>query len=145
MVLSRKLFFVVLCFACSKETPKLDNEDFKPDVCLHEAFVESVYDGDTFTASVFLDFKLRIDDEKFRLFGIDAPELRGIERSKGIASRDYLSLLIERKMVSLSVDSHRTDKYGRYLVIVYTQTDTGRVNVNETMVKQGHATIMTER
>lgn len=45
----------------------------------YKATVTSVYDGDTFNATVDLGFNISIN-ETFRLFGLNAPEVRGTEK-----------------------------------------------------------------
>ncbi|MCB0287156.1 MAG: nuclease, partial [Calditrichaeota bacterium] len=60
----------------------------------YQAIVTSVYDGDTCTVDIDLGFSMWIKGEKLRLFRINAPEIRGAEREKGLVSRDFLRELI---------------------------------------------------
>lgn len=72
--------------------------------------VISISDGDTFTG--LNDENLQL---KFRLYGIDAPEKK---QAFGTKSKEFLSSLIFGKWVSVDVQSQ--DRYGRFLVYVYT-------------------------
>lgn len=55
----------------------------------YKAKVVSVYEGDTFTIDIDLGLHTWIRGEKIRLSRINAPELKGKERTKGLASRDF--------------------------------------------------------
>ena len=72
--------------------------------------VISISDGDTFTG--LNDENLQL---KFRLYGIDAPEKK---QAFGTKSKEFLSSLIFGKWVYVDVQSQ--DRYGRFLVYVYT-------------------------
>jgi micrococcal nuclease len=99
----------------------------------YKAKVESVYDGDTVTLDISVGFDLMIDDAKIRLYGIDAPEMRGIERPKGIVSRDALIQLIGGK--NIEIEYHGKGKYFRYIATLFLDT----INVNNWMVRNGYA------
>ena len=53
----------------------------------------SVYDGDTITVTIDLGFNIK-KREKIRFYGINAPELKGVERSDGMISKTFLKSLI---------------------------------------------------
>ncbi len=57
---------------------------------VYKADVTEVYDADTITADIDLGFHTWRKDEKLRLYGIDAPEVRGKSRPQGLLSRDWL-------------------------------------------------------
>jgi len=100
-----------------------------------------VYDGDTITCWIDLGFNIG-RKEKFRLLGIDTPELRGEEREEGLVSRDFLRELIKqgisnKKDIMIKTKKDRTGKYGRYLATLYI----GEVNVNELLLKEGYAKV----
>lgn len=97
------------------------------------ANVESVYDGDTITCDIFLGLDVVKNDEKVRLEGIDAPEVRGIERPEGLISRDALRELIDGKQIT--VKNHGRGKYGRLIGTLYLDT----LNINNWMVRNGYA------
>jgi micrococcal nuclease len=98
----------------------------------YKATITSVHDGDTITADVDLGFHVWINDEKFRLMGIDAPELPG---AAGVAARDALAKrILGREMIICTVKDRR-EKFGRYLVRVYD----GDELLNDWMVANGYA------
>jgi micrococcal nuclease len=98
----------------------------------YKATITSVHDGDTITADVDLGFHVWINDEKFRLMGIDAPELPG---AAGVAARDALAKrILGREMIICTVKDRR-EKFGRYLVRVYD----GDELLNDWMVAKGYA------
>ena len=55
----------------------------------YKANVTAVYDGDTCTVDIDLGLHTWVRNEKIRLYGINAPEIRGIECGSG--SRTYRS------------------------------------------------------
>jgi micrococcal nuclease len=97
------------------------------------ADVEYVYDGDTVTCDVKVGLNIVKDDEKVRLYGIDAPELRGEERPQGLVSRDALRELIDGKKIR--IQTHGRGKYGRLIGTLFLDT----LNVNNWMVRNGYA------
>ena len=103
---------------------------------VYQAIVTKVYDGDTIT--VDLDMGLRVWQKEIdvRLFGINAPELRGVTHDKGIKSRDALRALLPLG-TQVTIMSHAYEKYGRLLATVLVGPD--RVNVNQYMVTHGFA------
>ena len=107
---------------------------------LYKAFVKEVYDGDTITVDIDLGLKTFIHNEKIRLFGINTPEVRGEERSKGLISRDYLRTLILNKEILLETIKDEKGKYGRYLGIIWiNKMGKTLTNINELLVKEGLA------
>lgn len=106
----------------------------------YRAVVTSVYDGDTCTVDIDLGMHVWVRGEKLRLHRINAPELRGAERSKGLASRDFLRGLIEGKPVILQTIKDKKGKYGRYLAEIWLeQKDAPSININDVLVAAGHA------
>jgi micrococcal nuclease len=99
----------------------------------YNAHVESVYDGDTITCDINVGFDIVIDDAKIRLYGIDAPELRGVEREQGIVSRDALRELIDGKDITMVY--HGKGKYFRYVGEPYLDT----INICDWMVRNRYA------
>ena len=72
---------------------------------------------------------------KFRLAGIDAPELHGASRIDGDAARIYLEKLLQEPIRCVQTD--KPDKYGRWLVTIFTKTPFA--SVNQRMMERGHA------
>lgn len=79
----------------------------------YKANVVSVYDGDTCTIDIDLGLHTWIRGEKIRLNRINAPEIKRKERTKGLASRDFLKSLILHKEVIIETIKDAKEKYGR--------------------------------
>jgi len=103
------------------------------------AYVESVYDGDTCTVKIDLGLHTWLAGEKIRLARIDAPELRGSERERGLQSRDYLRGLIDGQKILLQTVKDRRGKYGRYLGEIWLEEGGQWINVNDRLVEKGYA------
>ena len=102
----------------------------------YKAKVVNVYDGDTITVDIDLGLKVWVRDEKLRLYGINAPELKGKERDKGLESRDHLrDILPTGSVITIRTIKDKKGKYGRYLAEIFVDD----VNVNEKMVDDGFA------
>jgi len=101
---------------------------------VYKAYISEVYDGDTCTATV--DLGMRVSMEiRIRLYGINAPELRGNEKGNGVRSREYLRNLILGKNVIIKTYKDKTEKFGRWLAEIFVDN----VNVNNLMVEDGYA------
>ena len=106
----------------------------------YKAKIVEVYDGDTCTIDMDLGLHTWIKGEKIRLTRINAPELRGTERTKGLKSRDFLRSLILNKEVFIETIKDKKEKYGRYLADGWLEDDKGKfININDEMVKNGFA------
>ncbi|MEN0088347.1 MAG: thermonuclease family protein [Pseudomonadota bacterium] len=101
----------------------------------YKAVITQVYDGDTVTADVDLGFKTWRRDERLRLFGIDAPELRGAERPDGLKSRDALRQRLLNQQVTICTIKDKTGKYGRYLAEIFLDGE----NINDWLLASGYA------
>ena len=106
----------------------------------YRAIVRKVYDGDTCTVDIDLGLGCWIHDETIRLYRINAPEVRGVERPEGLRSRDFLRSQIKGKEVVLQTVKDKRGKYGRYLAEIWLKNEGGNsINVNDLLVQQGHA------
>jgi micrococcal nuclease len=106
----------------------------------YKAVVVSVYDGDTCTADIDLGFSTWVRGEKLRLNRINAPEVTGASKAKGLASKKFLSSMIDKKEVTLETIKDKKEKYGRYLAEIWIENKSGnRINVNDMMVEKGYA------
>ncbi len=106
----------------------------------YKAHVTKVYDGDTCTVDIDLGLSIWIRGEKVRLHRINAPEVRGSERDKGKVARDFLRDLVLGRDILLQTVKDRKGKYGRYLGEIWLErTDISPLNVNDEMVRTGHA------
>ena len=99
----------------------------------------SVYDGDTITLTIDLGFNIK-KREKIRFYGINAPELKGVERPDGIISKTFLKSLIDdaiykNKNIYLKTMKDSQEKYGRYLGVLFIED----LNVNLKLVEEGLA------
>ena len=107
----------------------------------YKATITDVYDGDSVTAIVDLGFKISIK-LKLRLSGINAPEIRGEEKSLGLVSKERLSQLILNKEVIIKTSKDRQEKYGRWLAEIYLPDQIK--SVNELLVSEGLASPYSE-
>lgn len=115
------------------------------------ATVDNVVDGDT--VDLILDLGYRIHHHiRARLYGINAPEMRGDDHLAGRASREHLESLIYDYRLNtsafldesdfagpvLQVESHKniSDKYGRWIIRLI---GVGDIDLNRLMVMDGHA------
>lgn len=105
----------------------------------YNAHIVSVYDGDTCTALVDLGFTVSVE-VKFRLYGINTPELKGgttTSKAKGIEARNRLRELIEGKEVTLK-SIKGSDAFGRWLAVI-DDPEGGGITINQRMISEGHA------
>jgi micrococcal nuclease len=113
------------------------------DTYIRRARISRVVDGDTVDLMIDLGYEVW-KHQRVRLDSMNAPEKRGSERSAGIAATHHLMEILDIATVSspdntIIVESRQTrskDKYGRYVVTLYDHD--GR-NLNQQMVKDGHA------
>ncbi len=89
-----------------------------------------VSDGDTLNVQKVENGNFVGEVMKIRMFGIDAPEKA---QDYGIESKQALEKLVNGK--TLEIEEKNRDRYGRTVAVVYVD---GK-NVNEEMVKNGHA------
>ncbi len=123
--------------------------------CLYyyRARLASNYDGDTVRLRIDLGLEQGAGvfgkGIPFRLYGIDAPELRGEEKEMGRLSRDALRELIfnaDNNVIVRTVKTPRGEdkrgKYGRYLATLYLGKPDGTVlNVNGWLVEENLAEV----
>jgi len=76
----------------------------------YKALVIKAYDADTITVALDLGFKISLT-EKLRLYGINAPEVRGKERELGLISRDRLREKIVGKEVVIKTQKDKKGKF----------------------------------
>jgi len=97
--------------------------------------VTKVYDADTITVDIDLGLYMWAKAQTIRLFGINAWEVRGKERPKGLIARDALREKILNKEITLKTIKGKKGKYGRWLGII----EIDGININDWLVEQGHA------
>jgi len=97
--------------------------------------VVRVYDGDTITVVLDLGFST-YTKKILRIANINAPEIRGEERSAGLAARNRLRSILENaENIFVTTYKDHTGKYGRYIADVYADD----INVGQQLVKEGLA------
>lgn len=101
----------------------------------YRATVVSIYDADTIRADIDLGFNTWRRNEQLRLFGIDAPEMKGDDKEAGTISRDALRGRILNKEVTICTIKDRREKYGRYLAKIYL----GDELINDWLLEKGFA------
>ena len=107
------LTILVLLSALSSVTPN-------PAYLHHyKASVVRAYDGDTATFDIDLGLHVKATGVKVRLYGIDAPELRGPSRPEGLKSRDVFRSMIYDHEIIIETVKDKTGKYGRLLGIIW--------------------------
>jgi len=103
--------------------------------------VHSVYDGDTCTLDIDLGLNIIIRKEKVRLYGINTPELRGVDeetKAEGIAARDWLQDQLDgADEILIRTHKDKSGKYGRLLGELLADG----INLNETLVELGMANV----
>lgn len=100
-----------------------------------------VVDGDTVDLTVDLGFMVSVFS-RFRLEGINAPELKNETLAAGKASKVHLeSLLADAQLGVIRLDSTGKDKYGRWVAkLYYVSQSTGElVDVCQRMIADGFA------
>lgn len=125
-----------MCLYCkSYENLPLDTMDRK----VLKAKVVDVYDGDTCTIVYYRGTTPH--KRKFRLYGVDTPELKvgkNIEnreeiKQRGLAARDALRLKILNRVVTIQFQ--KEEKFGRCMGVIWY----GGQNVNKWLVEEGYA------
>lgn len=118
----------------------------KPNWVYNASFVR-IIDGDTFVLSVDQGFENSVRIQ-VRLYGINTPETYGVKKDSeeykaGFAAKTFTSHWIEEakgQVVIISYDAKKlkTEKYGRWLAVVYRENDITSLNaalVNATLAK----------
>lgn len=106
--------------------------------------ITRVRDGDTVVADIDCGFHGWQHDEVFRLDDIQAPPLNEPDGS-GERSKARLEELVLGKLVAVTTVKNcrghdKKGKYGRYLATIHADSDGIIENVNQRMMREGHAT-----
>lgn len=103
----------------------------------YKATIINVYDADTVTAVLDLGIHVSVQI-KVRLKGINAPEIHGYQREKGLLSKARMQELVLGKQVVIKTYKDRQEKYGRWLGEIFlSETDTK--SVNQMLIDEGFA------
>jgi len=114
-------------------------------VYIYKIKLDRVVDGDTIDAYIDLGFDVSVK-KRIRFMGINTPESRTRdleEKARGLAAKDRVKQLLEGADV-IQLESHGVGKYGRCLGELSIDVVDGKqgltlVNVNELLIKEGHA------
>lgn len=101
----------------------------------HPARLVRVVDGDTIRVDLDLGADVTLKNQPVRVLGIDAPELHGPERPRGLAAKAAAEKFLAGK--KLEVELHHKDKYGRWLGDVFADGE----NLALWMLKNGQARV----
>jgi len=109
---------------------------------VYKAIVRSIYDADTLRADIDLGFGVWLKNQSIRWLKIDAWEMRGEEREKGIIARDRVRELIQDKEIIIKTYKDDKGKYGRWLAEVYYAEETVLEwdnTINQQLINENHA------
>ena len=70
---------------------------------LYPATIERVIDGDTIEADLYLGLGVILDNQRIRLYGINAWETRGEEKPKGLLAKEYVVRRLEEGKVQIEI------------------------------------------
>lgn len=102
----------------------------------YNAEVVKIVDGDTLDLRVDLGFHVTVT-ERFRLTDVDAWEVRGEERERGLVAKAFVEEFCPvGSPVIINTDKDRQGKYGRWLARIFT---TEGECLNVALVEKGHA------
>ena len=107
----------------------------------YDAEILRVVDGDTLVALIDVGFNIHIKST-LRLYGINTPEQRTKdleEKEKGIAATDRVMDLLKQCNNKVRVKSHGLGKFGRCLAEVQLPLKGNTINLNRTLIAEGHA------
>jgi micrococcal nuclease len=108
----------------------------------YKAIVRKIYDADTITVDIDLGFGTWLKNQQIRLYGINAPEVRGESKEAGLAARDVLIKWIPIGS-DIIIKTHKDDKekYGRWLGEIFVPDIAAKelTSINEQLVAGGYA------
>lgn len=124
---------------------------------IYRAVVDRVVDGDTLDCTVFLEREVSLGfhlkalvpapsiSERFRLSGIDTPELRSkdsAEKAKGLAAKEFVIQELEKHESRIILVSYKMGSFRRWLADIYPgwgDYKEDAVSLNDMLIKEGHA------
>jgi endonuclease YncB( thermonuclease family) len=109
---------------------------------LFSATVDRVIDGDTVQMDVTLGFHVKLEDLRFRLLGMDAPEKTGATKIAGLVATAELTRLLSLGPVTIQSEGGppKADSFGRWLVkLDVTLADGNHLDVSTAMIQGGYA------
>lgn len=103
----------------------------------YSAVVRRVIDADTIDLDVDMGFRAWRMRERFRLAGINAPEMRGPQRTAGQAAKQWLEQTLPVGSSVVIQSEKDPDNFGRWIATVWHEGTC----LNEALVQAGHASI----
>lgn len=89
--------------------------------------------------SLYLGLNIILAEQYIRFYGIDAWELKGEEKLKGLEAKRYVEEKVKDAAIEIEIreewGNKGKGKYGRWLGIVYVN----RENLNDELVELGYA------
>lgn len=104
----------------------------------YQATIKRWVDGDTVDVDIDLGFGLIYNNQRLRLYGIDAWESRTRdldEKEKGLAAKAFVNEMAPVG-TQVTIITYKEGKYGRILAEVFLDEDT---NLNKLLTEKGHA------
>jgi micrococcal nuclease len=101
----------------------------------YKGLVNSVFDGDTLNMDIDLGFGVWLRNQKIRLYGINAPELKGLTKEAALKSKTRLTELVLGKEIIIETIQDKKEKYGRWLGKIFVQD----LLINKVLVSEGLA------
>lgn len=104
----------------------------------YQATIKRWVDGDTVDVDIDLGFGLIYNNQRLRLYGIDAWESRTRdldEKEKGLAATAFVNEMAPVG-TQVTIITYKEGKYGRILAEVFLDEDT---NLNKLLTEKGHA------
>jgi len=112
----------------------------------YKAIVKKIVDADTIDVDIDLGFKMKTE-QRLRLARVDAWEVRGEERVKGLKAKEFVEDVIPVG-TRVTVRTEKTGKYGRYIAeVIYMPKsieefkENGMLNLSDELLRAGHATL----
>nr|WP_312289510.1 thermonuclease family protein [Clostridium chromiireducens] len=100
------------------------------------AIITDVIDGDTFEADVNLGYGVTVN-LRFRIFGINTPEVFGIEKEQGLVSKEFVVKQFLNKPVTIV--NKGLDSFRRNLADVYFNSNGVQASLGELLCTEGLA------
>lgn len=111
----------------------------------YKAKLVRVIDGDSIVLDIDLGFEIELKNKHIRLIGINAPEVRTRdleEKRLGFLAKDFVEDLfkqVEEGGGKIVLVSHNYDKFGRILGEILLTFQNATINLNEELLRTGHA------
>ena len=95
----------------------------------YNAVIQKVVDGDTMEIDIDSGLSIWVHKERIRLYGIDTPEVYGVEKGSpewelGNLSSEFVKGIVkENDDAIIETIKDKKEKYGRYLALIYIKVD----------------------